>query len=411
MDLPRTPPPPRRWPLLVIALVLCLGVAAAACARRPSLGVDRATVWTERVRRGTFVRQVPVQGRLVSEDVRWLSAATAARVARIEARPGSEVNAGDVVVVLENADVELAALEAERAATSAEAHLIELEVRSRAGATELAGNLALLRAEVRAAARRADDATRLAAAGLAAENERRDLTERVAPLGERVATEEARHAILVAGGARELAAHRADVARLRDIAAFRRRQVEGLVVRATTRGVVQELPLETGQWAAVGAVLARIAEPGALKAELKVAEGWARDVTSGLEVTFAPIAGAEARARLTRVEPAVLGGAVRLEARFTSPPSAGARPDQTVTGWIEIERTDDALSVARPAGVLEGAPARVYRVTPEGAALVDVLFGRGSAREIQVLGGLAAGDEIVVSATSQWEGAAGVRWR
>jgi HlyD family secretion protein len=66
----------------------------------------------------------------VFEHVRWLSAAQAARVAQIMVRPGAPVEADTVVLLLENSELELAALEAERQAATASTLLVQVDVRT-----------------------------------------------------------------------------------------------------------------------------------------------------------------------------------------------------------------------------------------------------------------------------------------
>jgi HlyD family secretion protein len=107
----------------VIVGTVVLGVVVATAWRSSAAAagvVERSSVWTERVRRGDLLRQVPVQGVLAPERVQWLSAVSAARVARIAVRPGAQVEPDSVILVLENAELDLAALEAERQAASAE---------------------------------------------------------------------------------------------------------------------------------------------------------------------------------------------------------------------------------------------------------------------------------------------------
>src|SRR5262245_35333170 len=83
-----------------IAVALLLGLLGML--RRSSAtdapAVERGAVWTEHVRRGDLLRQVPAQGVLVPEHVQWLSAATAGRIARIAARPGAAVEPDTVIV-------------------------------------------------------------------------------------------------------------------------------------------------------------------------------------------------------------------------------------------------------------------------------------------------------------------------
>lgn len=410
MDLPRVPRR-RRWPWIAGSLALLLVVLVLVTSRstRAEATADRGSAWTDRVRRGDLVIEVPVHGTLAPERLRWLSAESAARVAKIAVKPGAIVEPDTVVVVLENTDLALGALEAGRAVASAEAKLADLDVRWGAEESQERATVVDLRGQLRDGARHAENANRLAKEGLVAENERQDLVARPVTLAERLESEEARLRLLTAGRERQLTAQRLEIDLMREAAALRRRQVTALEVRAGAHGVVQEIALETGQWVSAGAVLARIAEPGALKADLTVAEAWGRDLARGQVVRFPGIG---ARGTVTRIAPAVVGGSIRVEATVEGR-LAGARPDQAVTGTIEIAKLGGVLQVGRPAGARDQAPARVYRIEPDGAHAVarDVVFGRGSARAVAVESGLEEGDEIVVSDVSPWDGKSRVRWR
>lgn len=389
----------------VFALTVVLWRKPAAAAQ----AVERRGVWTERVTRGDLVRQVPVQGALVPEHVQWLSAQTAARVAKILVRPGETVEPDTVVLVLENTDLELAAITADQQAATATSRLVELDVRLGADETQQTAIVAQTKADLRDADRHAENANRLAPQGLLSENERRDASERVTAINERLVGESARQVLLTGGRARQRAAQVAEITAIKDIASFRKKQLEALSIRAGVHGVVQDIPLENGQWVAIGTLLAKIAEPGKLKAELKVSESYVKDLSLGLAVAFeAP--GPVTRGKITRIDPAVVAGTVKVQVHLDAVPP-GARVDERVAGFVEIERLPNVLRVPRPAGASDAMTTGVYRVEPDGtyANRVDVMFGRSSLREIEVTSGLVEGDLVVVSDVSGWNGAARVR--
>jgi multidrug resistance efflux pump len=385
--------------LCLLAAVLWRSTATAAV---PT--VESTSIWTDRVHRGDLLRQVPVQGALVPEHVQWLSATSAARVARIVMRPGAQVDPDTTVLVLENAELELAALESERQASSAASALIQLDVRTHSDEKLQESSLAALRADLRDAERRATAADRLASQGLMGEIDHADAVGKAKGLAERVAAEESRRQLLDMGRSRQIVAQQAEVERLQEIARFRHRQLASLEVHAGIHGIVQEVPLENGQWVAIGTVMAKIAEPDHLKADVKVAETNARDVRRGQAVRFEMPSG-NFRGRITRVDPSVVAGSVRLEVALEGDLPSGARADQAVSGYVEIEKLENVLYVARPAGAQDGSSVGVFRLDPERvhASRTTARLGRGSARDVEVVGGLAAGDEIVVSDTSSWE--------
>lgn len=394
--------------------VVLVGAVLARTAHRSAASagpvVEHGSLVTARVERGVFVRQVPAQGTLVPEHVQWLSAVSAARVAKIHVRPGALVEPDTIVLTLENAELELAALQAEQQAATARAALIQSDVSTSALEEQQESSLAAYRSDLRDAQRHSAAAAQLAPMGLISDLDHGDVDNKVQGLSERVAAESARRQVLHTGRARQLEAQRAEVARLDEIARFRRKQLAALEVHAGIHGVVEDVPLQNGQWVAIGTVLAKVAEPDHLKAEVKVAEGNARELHKGLSVTFEAPSGAF-HGHVERVDPSVVGGTIRVDVELDDAPPPGARADQSVTGYVEIDRIPDALHVERPSGAQDVSTAGVFRLDPDGARATRVTarFGRGSARDIEVAGGLVAGDVVVVSDTSAWDGAESVR--
>jgi len=64
---------------------------------------------------------------------------------------------------------------------------------------------------------------------------------------------------------------------------LRRSQLEALHVRAGINGVLQLVPVEVGQSVAPGTNLARVADPKKLKAQIKIAETQANELSPGMK--------------------------------------------------------------------------------------------------------------------------------
>ena len=78
----------------IVALVVLVGVTVGISRLKPAAPtVDRSTVWTDTVKRGSMLRQVRGLGSLIPshEDVRQIPAETEATVIRIDKLPGSQV--------------------------------------------------------------------------------------------------------------------------------------------------------------------------------------------------------------------------------------------------------------------------------------------------------------------------------
>ncbi len=414
MDIPRQERPRRRQPILIVTGIMAVLIVTLALARLdPTVPtVDRAAVWTDTVQLGPMVRQVRGPGTLVPQRTRWISATAAGRVEEILVQPGATVDPETVLLVLSNPEVQLQMLEAQRQLAAAEAELVNLETTLETQRLSQELEVASARADYQEAARTAASATHLVQRQLIAGNEASTAVDRAAELETRQRVEEQRLSVMDRAATAQLAVQRSQVERLSAIESFQRRQVEALVVRAGATGVVQEVALEVGQWANPGATLARVVEPGLLKAVLRIPETQARDVAIGQPATIDTRNGL-AQGRVVRIDPAVLNGTVTVDVAFDADPPRGARPDLSVDGTIDIDRLDDVLHVGRPAYGQPESSVGLFRVSADGktAERVSVRLGRGSFNTVEIREGLAAGDVVILSDMSAWADAERVRLR
>ncbi|MCY4626059.1 MAG: efflux RND transporter periplasmic adaptor subunit [Acidobacteria bacterium] len=368
--------------------------------------VQRSVVWTGVVERGGFLHQVRGPGSLQvpPEQVRWLAAETRGRVEERRVLPGTPVEADTVLLVLSNPELVEQTREAELELHAQEADLRRLVDQTRSDLLDqqnAARQLAFSSAKAR---RRAEADKRLSEAGLVGEliHRRSHLT--AEELATRHSLEEERLAILSDSTAAQIASKEATVAQYRAALELRRRQLAALTVRAGRGGVLLEVPVEAGQEVSPGHNLARVADPRELQAVLRIAETQARNVEPG-QSALVDTRNGVVEGVVSRVDPAVRDGTVAVDIRLEGKLPRGARPDLSVDGTIELERIQDTLHVGRPAYGQPGSAVGLFRIAPDGqtAVRVSVELGRASANRIEVLNGLAEGDEIILSDTSVWD--------
>jgi multidrug resistance efflux pump len=406
MDVPRKKK--SKTPKYVAYALATAAVVAAATVglgrlRAAAPTVEGGTVWSDTVKRGTMVRQVQGQGTLVPEDVRWISAHTSARVERVLVQPGAAVKEDTVLMELANPDVELAALEAQRNVASAEAELVNLGASLDGARLAQESQLATLRSNLEDAKRRAKADQDLADKGFLSKLELDQSRDRAEELKGRLAFEQKRLGAIGRGNSAQIIAQRAEVERLKQIAEFRQKQVDGLKVRAGVAGILQELPLQAGQSVVQGAILARVAKPEKLKAELRIPETQAKDVTIGQKAMIDTRNGI-VPGKVSRIDPAAVAGTVKVDVALEGELPKGARPDLTVEGTIELERLDDVLHVGRPAFGDANSTVKLFKmVTPDEAERVTVQLGRTSVKTVEIVSGLKEGDRVVLSDMSQWD--------
>lgn len=414
MDIPKAKRKTRKpWVLAIAGASALLIVTVGLSRLRPAApSVERASVWLDTVKRGPMVRQVKGAGTLVPEYIRWLTADTAGRVERIHVRPGAPVKADTLLMELANPDVQLQALEAERQLASAQADLIKLRMELETERLGQESSVAAFTSESAEARRRAEASTLLHQKELIGDLEVRQTREKAEELSRRLELERRRLDVVASSMKDQLAAQQGQVERLKAVAQFRRNQVESMKVRAGEDGVLQDLPLELGQWVTPGVLLAKVVKPERLKAELRIAETQARDIQPGQKALVDTRNGV-VEGTVARVAPAASQGTVRVEVSLPEELPRGARPDLTIEGTVELERLGNVLSVGRPAGAQPNGTMSLFRLMPgsDEAIRVPVQLGRGSVNAVEVVQGLQEGDQVVLSDMAAWDAVERVRLR
>ncbi len=407
MDIQRAPAKKGRKRLIYggIALVSIVVMTLGLRSLKPAAPeVDRASVWIDSVQKGPLVIEVRGPGTLVPERIRYISAVTAGRVERRLAEPGQTVKAETVLLELSNPDVQLEALESERQLTVAQADRVNLKADLETQRLNQEGVVAAAKAAYLDAKRTAEQSVELAQKELISASEAARARERVEELDTRYQVEEQRLAVMVGAADSQLSLQHEQVGRLRDVTNFQRFRVRSMEVKAGADGILQELPLEVGQWAQSGATLARIVEPGKLKAVLRIPETQAKDVAIGQPATIDTRNGL-AKGQVRRIDPAVQNGTVTVDVSLDGVLPRGARPDLSVDGTIQVERLDNVLHVGRPAYGQANSAVGLFKLVGDGteAVRVNVRLGRTSVNTVEILGGLQPGEKVIISDMSRWD--------
>lgn len=388
----------------IVAATLALATVALGRLGAEPPAVAREGLWIGTVERGEMLREVQGNGKLVPEHIQWITALSAARVERIHVRPGTAVEPDTVLLELGNPELELQALEAERQVAHARVELANMRVDLRSGRLAQKAAVATLRIDHATARRKAEASVELGGQGYVSVDDAASTKAALEALETRVDVESERLGVLGMGMQDRLAAQAVQIDRLEQIVKFRRSALDALKIRAGVAGVLQELPLEPGQWVNPGGLLAKVARPDQLKARLAIPETLARDVAIGLPAHVDTRNGI-VDGVVSRVDPAASAGTVTVDVALTGALPRGARPDLSVVGTVELERLPDVLHVRRPAFTQPEATVGLFRVEPDGgyATRVNVQIGRASATTVELLAGLAEGDRVIISDMSNWD--------
>ena len=367
------------------------------------MSVSRERLRTAKVTRGDLVRDVSVQGRVVAAVSPTLYATQAGTIT-FQVEAGDMVSAGDVLAVIDSPEVanRLEQEEATRSRRAIEVERQRIQAEQHKLATRKAVDLASVAlTAARREARRADQAY---------------ATEAISQIDFEKAHDELRSAELAhehAAADAELEAERLDfelrtleleLERQRLLVHDLRRQVDELSIRSPAAGIVGNRLVEQKTAVGPNMPVLGVVDLSRFEVEAQVPESYADDLAVGMaaEVRVGQVPKA---ATLVAVSPEVMDGSVTVRLRFDDDAgTVGLRQNQRLTTRVLLEAKYGVLRVTRGQFLESGGGRIAYVLEGDMARRRGIEIGARSLNAVEVVAGLNAGDEIVVSGIEGFEG-------
>lgn len=398
----------RRWVIVggavaaMVALVVVIGRGWISGQR----SVDATRLRIAEVTRGPLVRDIVVDGRLISAQSPTLYAIAGGTVS-LEVVAGDAVTHGQVLAVIDSpelksrlaqeqasvarleTDVGRAELAVRKQRVEAQKSIDQAEIDRQAAARELA-RMSEARAEGALSEMdylRAKDALKKAEIELAHARKDRELRIDVAEF--------------------ELEAKKLELTRQRAVALELSRQVEALTIRSPVNGQVGQVMVAQRAKVAANAPVLSVVDLTSFELKIRVPETFARDLTVGMpaEITGG---GRDYAGRVRSVSPEVVDGQVVSRLQFTSELPAGLRQNQRMTARILLDKKADVLQVERGQFVESGG-GYAYFVVDGIAERRPLRTGVASLDAVEIVDGAKVGDRIVISGADLFDGAERVR--
>lgn len=396
----------RRIVLGVVAAVVIGGATIALARLKPAApSVDMSGLWPGTVKRGPLEIEVHGLGTLKPEEIHFLSAAQDCRVADVVRLPGLEIlKPNDVIVVLRDPDLELEAEKAEWTLKQDEANLAKLRVTLQSDNLTQESTLADLVSQYTSAKLTADRDLQLTKLDLLSDLNSRLSVNSANQLRKRVALAKQQLKIADKSDEAQIEAQQVTVESDRAAYELKKKQVDQLTIRAGINGQLTEVDVNVGQRVTAGTILAKVADPTKLKAELQIAETQMKGVAVGQKASidtrngFVP-------GRVMQIAPSAVNGTVNVDVKLLGALPQGSRADQSVDGTIEEAHLEDVKYIDRPVNGEKNTTIGLFKVDPngKGAERVNVKLGQASVDKIQVLAGLKVGDRVILSDMSQYD--------
>ena len=404
MDIKREPPKKTKKFIaygagLTAIVAVSIGISKLKPAAPP---VERGTLWIDSVKRGTMTRDVNAPGTLEPEYVRNITALTSGRIEELPVKPGIPVTTNTVLVTMSSPDEQIKELQYEQSLNQAIGNLASLKTSLHQQILSQQSVVASTRTAYNDAVRQAAVQDSLATKRLASTNDVAAAHDKINEYKQRIDIEQKRLDDIQRSEQEQIQLNEQQIEGLKRILADQRRRVASMRVTSPENGLLQMLgnpPLELGQYVNAGTLLARVVQPGKLKAVLRVPETQAVDIVPGLPATVDLHNNTIVKGHVMRTDPSSVAGTVTVEVSLDDSLPAGTRSDLAVDGTIQLERLNDVLYMARPGFGQANSSVGIFKVLPnKGEAVrVTVQLGRASVNTIEVKGGLNVGDSVIVS--------------
>jgi len=291
-------------------------------------------------------------GTLRPVEARLITAGYEGRIDRIRVYPGTAVMANTVILNLTNWELVEGVQSALCQVQAAEGDLASVKARNQETLLDKKAALAVLKATSTNAKLELDSLEALARHGLVANLSLLQARARTEDLLTRYRIEQERLQLLEAPSNGQLAIFQSKVDGARALLHLKQDQLAALTVRAGMNGVLQSLSVQVGERVGPGTTLAKVVEPGILKAELKISDLQAKDIHIGQAVTINTRNGL-VDGKVVRIDPEAINGSVTVDASLEGSLPRGTLPGLNVTASIKLGQPSadaPAAATTRTAG-------------------------------------------------------------
>lgn len=387
----------------VLVLAIAISIPALLRWSRADRAVDAARLNFGVVKRGDLDRDVSGQGRIVAALHPTLFAPVAGIVS-LSVKAGTEVKKGQLLARVDSPELRSRLVQERSTLQALQSDLGRQEIAARQGAQRAKQTADTLAMRLAAAERAMTRAQELSQQGLLNrvdfERAKDDLE---------LARLEAENARQTAQFEREsltfeVQNRRLQVARQQSVVLETERQVHQLEMAAPFDGMVANVDVQDRDAVPANAPVMTVVNLSQFEVEFDVAENYASDLLPGTPAEI-QYEGKPYPGKVTAVSPEIRDSQVRGTVVFDGPTPAGLRQSQRVSVRLLLERKANVLKAPRGPFVESGGGRTAYVIEDGIATKREIQVGSMSVSEVEVVRGLSEGDQIVVSDTSQFEGA------
>jgi HlyD family secretion protein len=369
-----------------------------------SLSVNSLRVTVSDVTVGTFEDFIPLRGRLMPRSTVFLDAIEGGRVERVLVEDGAMVEAGELIAVLSNSNLQLVVLGREAEVTEQLNFLRTIELQLEQNRLSHKKNLVEIDYQIVRLERSLNRQRSLASENLISQSTIEELEDELKYYRDRREVTLESQATDARLQEQQLEQLRTAGNQLEESLALARQNLEDLNIRAPIAGKLSGFNIEVGQSIERGGRLGQVDDPEQFKLNVQIDEFYLG------RVDLQQMATVEHKNRdldvnVSKIYPQVKDGQFEVDMLFDQQPE-DLRRGQTLQLKLTLGDNTDALLIPNGSFYQETGGNWIFVVSPDNSEAVrrPVRLGRRNTDFIEVLDGLEAGEKVITSPYTSYSG-------
>ena len=394
--------PQKRIALLLVGLSLLtlLGywLFAGPSGKALSVTTDRIAIST--VKSGIFEDFIPIRGRVTPAKTVYLDAVEGGRVERILVEDGASLKAGDLIVELSNASLQLSVLGNEASVAEQLNNMRSIELSLEQNRLEHKRNLVDIRYQIKLLSRQVSREQELVKTGAVSQSAFDDTHDTLDWYKSRLALTLESQQSDARMQEEQLVFLKDTTKRLEGNLVISRKNLDNMNVKAPVDGTLSGFNIEVGQSIGRGERLGQIDTPNDYKVTAFIDEFYLGRVDIGQQASYDNYAMV-----VSKIYPQVQNGQFEVDFKFTQAQPANIRRGQSIQTKLTLGDASEALLIPNGAFYQDTGGNWLFVVTQDGDQAVrrTVRLGRRNSRFIEVIKGLDEGERVVTSPYTSYQ--------
>lgn len=386
--------------ILIIMMVIFSGYLLVNKSTYKVLSVDNSRIVISTVVSGVFEDFIPIRGRVTPAKTVYLDAVEGGRVEKILVEDGARLTAGNLIVELSNASLQLSVLGNETRVAEQLNNMRSIELNLEQNRLQHKRNIVDIKHQIKLLTRQVTRSQSLISTGAINKSQVEDTEDTLLWYKDRLALtiESQQSDARMQGG--QLAFLKDTSTRLESNLAISRQNLENMNVKAPVAGTLSGFNVEIGQSIARGERLGQIDTPNDYKLTAFIDEFYLGRVDIGQTADYQHYS-----LVIAKIYPQVKNGQFEVDFNFTAKQPKGIRRGQTIQIKLTLGDASEARLIPNGAFFQDTGGKWLFVVGPDGSEAVkrNVRLGRRNNQVIEVIEGLELGEQVVTSPYSSYQ--------